>query len=144
MTLGSKIKRKLNSIGSKIQDGYNRIGGKKALLGGALTILGASAAGILSHSLNEFIHKPLESAQLEARQIKNSEYVTDALDDAFDGGVYGLGPNKLVDASDFPSVPSSTPSLASLQARYRTFGPSQQLHTSAVPMPPVYTLPYIR
>ena len=71
MTLGSKIKRKLNNIGSKIQDGYNRIGGKKALLGGALSILGASAAGILSHSLNEFIHKPLEAVS----EIKNSEYV---------------------------------------------------------------------
>ena len=140
MTLGSKIKRKLNAIGSKIQDGYNRIGGKKALLGGALSILGASAAGILSHSLNEFIHKPLEAAS----EIKNSEYVTDALDDAFDGGVYGLGPNKLVHPADFPSVPSSTPSLAALQARYRTFGPTQSLNTQAVPKPPVYTLPYIR
>ena len=140
MTLGSKIKRKLNAIGSKIQDGYNRIGGKKARLGGALSILGASAAGILSHSLKEFIHKPLEAAS----EIKNSEYVTDALDDAFDGGVYGLGPNKIVHPADFPSVPSSTPSLAALQARYRTFGPTQSLNTSAVPKPPVYTLPYIR
>ena len=140
MTLGSKIKRKINSIGSKIQDAYNRMGGKKALLVGALSILGAGAAGILSHSLNEFIHKPLESAA----QIKNSEYVTDALDDAFDGGVYGLGPNKLVHPADFPSVPSATPSLASLQARYRTFGPTQSLNTSAVPKPPVYTMPYVR
>jgi hypothetical protein len=137
MTLGSKIKRKLNSIGSKIQDGYNRMGGKKALLGGALSILGASAAGILSHSLNEFINKPLEAAA-------QSQHVADALDDAFDGGVYGLGPNKLVHPGDFPSVPSTTPSLASLQARYRTFGPTQSLNTSAVPKPPVYTLPYIR
>ena len=140
MTLGSKIKRRLNSIGSKIQDGYNRMGGKKALISGGLSILGARAAGILSHSLNEFINEPLELAN----EIKNSEYVTDALDDAFDGGVYGLGPNKLVHPADFPSVPSSTPSLASLQARYRTFGPTQSLNTSAVPKPPVYTLPYIR
>ena len=62
MTLGSKIKRKLNAIGSKIQDGYNRIGGKKALLGGALSILGASAAGILSHTMHDMIQKPLQAA----------------------------------------------------------------------------------
>jgi len=98
MTLGSKIKRKLNAIGSKIQDGYNRIGGKKALLGGALSILGASAAGILSHTMHDMIQKPLQAAA----EFKNNEYVKDVLDDAFDGGVYGLGPNKLVHPSDLP------------------------------------------
>ena len=98
MTLGSKIKRKLNAIGSKIQDGYNRIGGKEALLGGALSILGASAAGILSHTMHDMIQKPLQAAA----EFKNNEYVKDVLDDAFDGGVYGLGPNKLVHPSDLP------------------------------------------
>ena len=127
-------------MGSKIKDGYNRIGGKKALLEGALSTLGASAAGILSHSLNEFIHKPLEAAADQT----NQDYITDALDDAFDGGVYGLGPNKLVHPVDLPSAPSSAPSLESLQAMYRTFGFTQSLNTSAVPKPPVYTLPYIR
>ena len=115
MTLGSKLKRKLNSIGSKIQDGYNRMGGKKALLGGALSIIGAGAAGILTHTMNDMINRPLQEA------VK-SEFVTDALDDAFDGGVYGLGPNKLLHPTDLPRAPQTMPSLQSLQDRYKSLG----------------------